>query len=267
MHADLPHPLWGILLVMTTMTGLTLGLSRYQRRCRPSAEWVRKLMHMGGGLTALSFPWLFAELWPVALLAALLMLQFVAMRFVPRIRASLGGVLGDVRRRSVGEFCFPLAVLLLFGLTAGDPALYCAPLMSLTFADTAAALAGRRWGVLPYAIGGGTKSVEGSCAFFAASGVCYVATLWLLGPLNLSDAVVVACLVAPLLTVVEAVAGYGLDNLLIPLCGFAFLTAAQEPPFCDIDFSIPVIAIVAGPLLLWGTARRVDQLLAIGGSQ
>ena len=72
---------------------------------------------------------------------------------------------------------------------------------------------------------------------------------------------------APLLTAVEAVAGYGLDNLLIPLCGFVFLTAAQGPPFCDIDFSMPVIAIVAGPLLLWGTARRVDQLLAIGGSQ
>jgi len=249
-----------------TMTSLTVGLHCYQRRRAPSAEWVRKLMHVGGGITALSFPWLFAELWPVALLAALLMLQFAAMRFVRQIRTGIGAVLGNVRRRSVGEFCFPLGVALLFGLADGDPVLYCTPLMCLTFADSAAALAGRRWGVLRYAVGGDIKTIEGSCVFLIVSGLCCVTTLGLLGPLSLASALAVACLVAPMLTAVEAMARDGLDNLLIPLCSFLCLKTAPAPRMFDIDVLIAAIAIVTGPLLLWTLTRRADRLRLIGSA-
>lgn len=259
------QPVWGILLVIAVMTMLTLSLRLYQRRRQPSAEWVRKLLHMGGGITALSFPWLFNELWPVAVLAALLILQFAAMRFVARIRSSIGAVVCSVQRRSVGEFCFPLAVLLLYAFAQGDRTMYCAPLLCLTFADTAAALVGGRWGVLRFTIGGDTKSVEGSCAFLTVSLICCVAAMSLLGPFSVAAAVTVACLVAPVLTVVEAVSGDGVDNLLIPLGGYMCLKAAPVPLLADIDILIAMIAIVSGPLLLWGLTRRIDHI-QIGGT-
>lgn len=60
-----------IVAVILCTAGLMAGLAVYQRRRSPHPEWVRKLMHMGSGLIALSLPWLFSEAWPVIVLALL----------------------------------------------------------------------------------------------------------------------------------------------------------------------------------------------------
>ena len=118
-----------IALVLLGATLLMVSLSFYQRRYSPDPEWVRKLMHMGSGLLALSFPWLFVTAWPVLLLAITSALGMLAVRYCAALDTRVGGVVGRVGRRSLGEIYFPLGIALLFLLTVGQPLRYAMPLL------------------------------------------------------------------------------------------------------------------------------------------
>ncbi|MGH7302651.1 MAG: diacylglycerol/polyprenol kinase family protein [Candidatus Rokuibacteriota bacterium] len=204
----------GIALVLG-LIGVTLALLHlYQQRCEPPAERVRKLFHMIGAALGVGLPWLFDRVWPVAFLGSAVLLGLMAVRCSRRLRAGVGRVIHDVGRRSVGDLCFPLAVCLVFVVTGGDRLRVAIGLLPLMLADPAAALVGRRWGRHRYRIPGGVKSLEGSVAFFAIAFLCVAGAL--VGAGELPSLATVAAF-ALFLTVVEALAARGLDNLLVPL--------------------------------------------------
>ncbi|MGH9769668.1 MAG: hypothetical protein ACREAB_19765 [Blastocatellia bacterium] len=86
-------PLIGMSIVLAIFGLLLVALRWYQRRRAPHPEMTRKLMLVGMGLVTLSLPWLFAEAWPVLLLAALILALLIALRVNRRARQALGGVL------------------------------------------------------------------------------------------------------------------------------------------------------------------------------
>ena len=55
-------PWFGIVLILVTLIGLIISLRWYKQRYSPNPELLRKLLHIGMGLTTLSFPWLFDRL-------------------------------------------------------------------------------------------------------------------------------------------------------------------------------------------------------------
>jgi phytol kinase len=222
-HGALP-PLLGMIAVLALLGGLLGGL-RLAQSCGLHPESARKLFHVGSGLIVLGFPWLFGELWPVLVLAGVTLPALVALKHLRALRAGLGTVLFTVNRRSLGEVCFPLAALALFTLSARSAALYCVPLLILTFADSAAALVGqapcrRRFRrLVPQ------KSLEGSLAFFVVAALSGIFPLLLIPACPPGVAVLVALMLSLLLTSVEALSPYGLDNFTVPLAGYLALRA------------------------------------------
>jgi phytol kinase len=208
---------------LALLISLLLGLRLLSRRYPLSPEVLRKLFHVGGGLTTLAFPWIFPSYIPVVVLALVTIPALLALKYVRALRASFGTVLYDIRRVSFGEVYFPLSICLLFMLSSHNVLLYSIPVLTLTFADTAAAAVGKRYGRLRYPTPGGYKSLEGSTAFFTATCLCSLVPLTLaLGGAPLT-ALFIALTLSLLMTVVEAVSFAGLDNLLIPLLGYLFL--------------------------------------------
>jgi len=213
------HPLIGVSLVFAIFAALLAALRWYQRRSEPRPELVRKLMHVGMGLVTLSLPWLFAEAWPVLALAASSIAVLIALRVIPRWRQALGCVICGVHRRSFGEIYFAASAAILFPLAKGDAILFCVPMLILTLADAASALVGLRYGVPRF----GQKSVEGSIAFFIVAFLSAHITLLLATGVGRVESLLIAATLALLLTLIEAMAWRGLDNLFIPLGGFVLL--------------------------------------------
>ena len=234
-----------IALVVGSLVGLLAGVSHLGARYRWHPEWQRKTLHVALGVAALSFPWLFATVWPVWVICGVGALILLALRRVPILRRRLGRTLHDVKRTSSGELLFTLAIVLLFALAHETPVAYVVPLAILTFADTAAALVGAYWGRHCFAIPDGRKSWEGVAAF---AGMAVAVTLPLLAWLTAlawPQLLAVALIVGILTTLVEALAWHGQDNLLVPLTGYLALSflPTQSPNL-----------LLAAPAMLLGLA-------------
>lgn len=213
----------GALSVIVLGIVLLIGLATCQARYPMHPESIRKLLHVGIGLTALSFPWLFRDIEPVLGVVGAAMLILVALRKAAFLRRRLGTVLDDVARSSRGDVCFLVAVAALFALSGGDALMFGVPILVLTLADTAAALVGIRYGRVRLTIVPGGKSVAGSIAFFIVAFICASIPVVLLGHAELPAVLAGAAMLACVTTTVEALAGNGLDNLLVPLAAFASL--------------------------------------------
>ena len=217
-------PPWlGIVAVLGALALALVAIRRAQLRLRLSPEVTRKALHVAMSAVALSLPWVFDRDWPVFVLAALAFAVMAAVRAVPALRADVGGVLHEVGRQSIGDLCFPVALAVLFWLTADSPVLYSIPVLLLGLADPAAALTGARHGLAPYTTVEGVKSREGSVAFAFVAFLCVHVPLLLFTPIGRVESLWIACVVAILATIVEAVSWRGLDNLFVPIGTYAVL--------------------------------------------
>lgn len=214
------NPWLGIAAVLAALGALMGILRAFQNRMAP--ELSRKAVHVGMGVVCLSFPWIFHEPWPVLLLAVLAIAGLAAARIVPFLKTEVGGVLGGVERRSLGEFYFPAAVAAVFLLAHGSPLLYVIPILTLTVADSMGALIGLRYGFARYRTDEGLKSAEGSVAFFtAAFFTCHIPLL-LYGPAGRTETLLISLTAGLVVMLLEAISWRGQDNLIIPL-GMFFL--------------------------------------------
>ncbi len=217
------NPWLGMGLVLSIFGVLMAGLRAYRRWRSPDPERLRKLLHMGMGAVTLTLPWLFKRPWPVVCLALLFVSGLTALRASRSLQRGLGGIIDGVDRKSLGDIYFPAAVGLLFLWSAGDPLMFCLPVLLLTFADAAAALAGTRYGGLRFPSARGAKSVEGSTAFFAVAFLSTHIPLLLFTDTARAASLLIALTLAIQVTLLEAGAWGGLDNLLIPLAAFILL--------------------------------------------
>ena len=228
--------LLGIATVLTVLGGLLGGLRLFQKWRSPQPELLRKILHVGMGLVASSFPWLFDESWPVLVLGGLSLAGMLALRTVKALAGSVGTVVSGVDRASFGEIYFPLAIAmqwLIFLFESGTfeyrVLLYCIPLLLLTLADAAAALVGVNYGSQHYATSDGVKSAEGSLAFFLCAFLCVHLPLLLGSETARVETLLIAILLALVAMMFEAIAWAGLDNLILPLVGYLLLRIYLGP--------------------------------------
>ncbi|MFN8012846.1 MAG: hypothetical protein U0P81_15860 [Holophagaceae bacterium] len=211
------NPLLGIALVLAAL-GLLIGTVKLAGRSGAlSPEWSRKLVHMGMGFVTLAFPWIFTSAWPVFALCGLAVGSLAAVRWWSPAKAVGGGVLDGVKRRSFGEFYFPIAVSIIFALTLGSPVRYMIPVLVLTLADAVAALVGTKYGQSPYTTKEGRKSWEGSLAFFLVGFFSVHVPLLLWTSTGRAESLLIAMTLALVVMLFEAIAWEGLDNVFIPL--------------------------------------------------
>lgn len=260
----MPSPWLGILLVLVLLGGVMGGLKLVSAHCSLHPETSRKAVHIAMGLVTLSFPWLFRESWPVLLLAVLAVAALAGTRLITPLRERFGGVLHGVERQSLGEIYFPLAAAALFLLAAGNHLLYVVPLLTLTLADAVAALVGVRYGRHRYVTSEGSKSAEGSLAFFTVAFVSALIPLVLLGVTGWTEAVLISLVLGILVMLFEAVSVGGLDNLFIPLGCYALLRRYLLMETDDLLFRLVAICLVAQVVYIWRrrTTLKDSALLA-----
>ena len=206
-----------ICLVLALLAGFLRGTSLLGETGRLGAEVLRKIVHVGLGMTCLVFPWVFSSVFELAALFVGVLALLLAVRSVPRLRTKYGGGLYGVKRDSVGDLLFGLSVVLLFAYARDVPALYVLPLLILTLSDSAAALAGVRFGRHAFQVPAGSKSWEGALAFCAVTVLLSLFVLGLLTDAGPARIVCIALLLGLVGCLVEAVSWHGLDNLFVPL--------------------------------------------------
>ena len=200
-----------------------------------SSEGSRKSVHVLMGIGCCAFPWIFDRPLPVWTLAGLATVPILALRLVPSFRKSFGGVLHGIARPSYGEILFAPAVATVFQLSAGNTILYLVPVLILTLADAAGAMAGTRWGKHIYKSGDGFKSIEGSSGFLLVAFACILVPLLCISSMDFAHAAWIALILATLAMMAEGFSDRGFDNIILPIgCHFVLYRL--------IDLEIPSLA-------------------------
>jgi phytol kinase len=247
-------PLWAsFFVVLGCLASVFAALRLWQgRQPAPSPELVRKAAHIATGLVAASFPWLFDRVWPGIVLCMLTLAGMVLVHVTPRLRGTIGRVTGSVERRSWGEFYFPLAIAVVWGLSRRDPVLYVAPILLLTLGDAAAALVGVAYGRHKFRTSEGLKSIEGSLTFWVVGFVVTLAAFRALRPeLDSANAILIAILLGGLLLVFEAISWRGLDNLILPIAALALLQTYLDLDPRQLAQRIAAFGLIFGILLFY----------------
>jgi phytol kinase len=258
------NPLLGIVVVLAALGACFGGLLLLQRFADPHPEVLRKLMHVLMGVVVASFPWLFADAWPVLLIAALSLLALITLRTgFPAMRA-LKGVLHGVERTSWGELLFPVSIAVVFLLAEGDPLLYSVPILILALADAVAALIGVYYGQLQFTTLEGSKSVEGSLAFFIVAFFCVHVALLLFTDVGRAESLLIGLLMGVIVMLFEAVAWRGLDNLFIPVASFALLESYIALDEQALVIRLIVILLLGIALLFFRERSKLDDSALIG---
>lgn len=218
----LVEPWLGMSLVTVACGVLLAAVSLWRRRSAPPAELTRKAVHVGMGTIALSLPWLFTARWPVLVLCGGMGAAFVALKRFAR-RSDLGAAMHDVNRSSLGDLYFAVSVGVLWVLAGGDRLLFVVPVLVLTLGDAVAALVGRHYGTVRFDGHPGGKSLEGSVALLVVTFLSVQLPVTMSGRAAPLEGTLMAASMAAVVTLLEAVAWRGLDNVFVPLGAFLLL--------------------------------------------
>ena len=218
----------------------------WRRLGQPKPEWTRKLVHLGGGVVSLFFPFLIESPWVVLVMALALSGMFTLAGRTGFLRSLHG-----VERSSRGAEYYPLAIWVVFLLTPGRPWLYLSAVLVLAVGDAFAALVGSRYGVVRYEVEDEHKSLEGSLVFLVIAFLAIHLAMLLLTDLSRETCVLAALLVAVLVTGFEAVSLQGADNLFVPLGVVIILGKITTKPLAEIAFqNISLAGIILVTVLL-----------------
>jgi phytol kinase len=238
-------------LILSLLVTLLWLLSRFTK---PS-ETSRKITHMLMGLACLSLPWLFSSSTPVIVLSIVVSILLSGLKLSEQ--SKLYPVLFSVGRRSIGEVCFPLGVSLTFILSNGVLAHYIAPVAILALADSLSALIGMKFGSKFYKVVNGSKTLEGSLAFFVTAAMAAFVSLSLLTTASLPHVLMLALIAAIAATAFEGMSWGGLDNLFVPVG--TLLVLAQVDGQSELQLS-HTLAVFIGVFLLILALKRLSTL-------
>lgn len=208
------------LCLVIALLGAILQIGSILGKNERYGELSRKAVHVGMGIVCLSFPWIFKNSTTVLALGLLSALALGSLRFSG---SSFARALFCVKRRSIGEICFPLGVATVFMLSPGAH-VYVPAVAILTIADALSALLGMKYGTISYRTEEGLKTVEGSLVFFIAALAVSMISLGILTSLSVNAVVLISITLALAATVIEGMCWAGLDNFFVPLGSMLILT-------------------------------------------
>lgn len=189
------------------------------------SEISRKSVHLLGGITAMSFPYFITSHWTILALT----LSFCCIVLITKRKGLLKSVHG-VERKSYGGIYYPIAIYLIFLMASNRPVIYFTSILVMTVSDTLAALVGGKYGAIKFDVEGNIKSLEGSVVFFFATFLCIHLPLLLMTDIAKIDSVLIAFIIALLVTGFEAISLSGSDNLIIPFGTYFILTKMTRLP-------------------------------------
>lgn len=211
---------WITFLIFLGGIFVLIGLSEVARtRLKWAAEASRKFVHILVGVLVMFSPFLFISNQPPIVLAIIFILVNAAA-----LKSRKFEGMHATGRVSYGTVYFPAAYLLLCLFWWEKPVVFEISLLLMTFADTAAAVAGERArSPESYTVWRDKKTVQGSVVMFVVSilliglGTRVFETLVHASPIDFKILLPLSLFVAALVTVAEATSSTGSDNLTIPM--------------------------------------------------
>ncbi len=247
----------GAILAALLATMALLGSRRAAALLAPEVR--RKLLHVAMGCVTLFLPFIFDDAAHVWWLAGLAFGILLIIRSVDLVKASIGGAIHTVGRKSFGELCYPLGVATLFSLAGDDYLLYLVPMLILTFGDSLAALVGIYHGRQRYPTLDGHKTIEGSSALFGVSLLCVLVPYGLGARLDPATLLLIAVNLALLVTLVEAVTWRGIDNFVLPVIAFYLLEAYLPLDAGSLLSQTLLNGSLLLTLLMWHRVRLAEE--------
>ncbi|MBI4346150.1 MAG: hypothetical protein HY553_04805 [Elusimicrobia bacterium] len=218
-------PARGLLVEIGAAYAMLFTLTALGRTTRIRPEWVRNLAHACTSLLALTYPAVLKEGWAVVAMCGVILAHVLAIREWRPAKDHFGVILGGLEATSWGDIFLPVAIAATFFLAQGDWILFSVPVLILALADPVAAVVGNRFGKLRYPTLEGTKSFEGSGAFFAVAFCSAFAMLAAFSETSLPVAASISAALGLAATLVECVTWRGIDNLTVPIASCLVLQA------------------------------------------
>lgn len=191
--------LFGIFFIfIETMTNLS----------KLSKEVSRKSIHLVAGVSAAFLPLVITFHQIIYLSIVLIPLMLVSKW------ANVLTSIHSVKRTTYGEIYFPFAILLV-ALLFPDQPLYMYGLLIMAISDGLASVIGQAYGKRTYRVFTSRKSYIGSLAFLLSAFIITTIMAIYAGA-TLFVALAIAAILAIILTVVEGILSWGLDNLVLP---------------------------------------------------
>ncbi len=260
-------PASNILIFLGLILTLLLGLVQWNRFRSPHPEVIRKAFHTGGGLLTLVLPFGFDHPEPVWLLGMMIIAGLLVLRTGFKAMEPISAILFGVRRQSCGDILFVLSICMVFTLSGGNFILYLIPILILSVADSAAAIAGLYFGRHAYTISRSTKTLEGSTVYFLVAFSCGLFSLWGPGELDRLSILTACFFLAWVTTLLEAVSGRGWDNLFPPLAAVLMLAGFQSTLGIEVEMALAAILVSIG---VFGYVQlqpiRWKHIIPLGGS-
>lgn len=177
----------------------------------------RKIIHIISSFIILLFPY-FLDVWQIVILSLFFCFVFIISKisgFLP--------IINRVKRVSLGEIFYPLGVMIsaIIFLSQGQVLAFQFGILVLGLSDAMANIVGDILGYYKINLAWSKKSLEGSLAFFITT---LLIIILILGSnfdyLNLNN----YFLLALILTLIEFLLFFGLDNLILPtISSYLFL--------------------------------------------
>jgi len=192
---------------------LLFGLAEFLYRVvKADVEHTRKTVHLGSGCLVLTIPYVFHYTTTALLLAV----TFFGLMGLSKKLGLLPSVHG-VERKSSGAFIYPLSIVMVLLLSGGHTIVFQISILVLASSDALAAVVGKSYGRIHYRILNQTRSVEGSIVFLLNTFLVVHIPLLLSSQVGRLESLLIALLIAVLVTAFEAISVGGWDNLVIPL--------------------------------------------------
>lgn len=189
-----------------------------KQKKKVSVELTRKIVHMGSGVLVAFLPF-FTSYKNIQILSfAFLAVILLSAKF--NILKSIH----TVKRVTKGEILFAVGIGICALLEPADW-IFTVAILHLALADALAAVIGTKWGKRTrYTILSHGKSLLGSLTFFYSSMTIFLGVI-IFQPIGIPDYYLLLLVLPTILTFLENISWYGLDNATIPIMCIVLLSS------------------------------------------
>jgi phytol kinase len=210
-----------LLYVLASLVAILLLLlvtEQLWRKGKLEVETSRKIVHMGTGVLVSSWPHYLD--WIVVQILSLALLVVVLVSYKLHIFKSIH----SIKRLTIGELLYPVGIGVC-ALLMPAPWVFTVAVLHLTLADGLAAIMGVKYGARTrYNLLSHGKSLVGSATFFLVSYAIFVVSSFVVSENSLPHFFGMFVAAALVLTAVENISWYGLDDVTVPLATIVLLT-------------------------------------------
>jgi phytol kinase len=207
-----------IIVALSAILCLLILTELLWRTNKLEVETSRKVVHIGTGIIVASWPHYLN--WTVIQLLSVALLVVIVVSYKLHIFQSIHAI----ERLTIGEVLYPVGIGIC-ALLSPAPWVFTVAVLHLTLADGLAAIIGVKYGKKNrYMLISHGKSLAGSATFFTVSFLLLVVSSFVIDDNALPHMYGLFMLSAFLLTLVENISWYGLDDVTVPVAVIAILT-------------------------------------------